>query len=458
MNAPAERYVLDAGVRRSAGGRLLTGGTPPRMVRLGAAGAVALDGLLDGRRLPGGEPLAERLRASGLLHPLPRSGLGAEVGFVIPLRDGGPQVAELVAALRREGAVIVVDDRSSDGSPELARRAGARVLANRGAPGPAGARNTGLAASTAPFVAFLDADCHCPGEWAAPLAALLAEDPGLAMIAPRVRSAPGADAVGRYERAASPLDMGARPSLVGPGRRIPYVPSAALVARRAALLELGGFEESLRFGEDVDLVFRAVAAGWSVRYSPAVEVLHRPRASAAALARQRYEYGGSAAALDQRHPTAVAPLRVHPHSAAVWAAAALGGAPAAAAATAVSVTVAAARGSDGAARRALALLALRGHLEANRALARALVRDWLPLTLLAAVRSRRLRRAALGAAVVDAAPVVLADPRRGAPAVALRALDNAAYCAGLWRGAAGRRSLAALLPRAQRRGAGRSAT
>lgn len=63
-----------------------------------------------------------------------------------------------------------------------------------------------------------------------------------------------------YEAACSPLDMGVSPGLVGPGRRPGYVPSTAFVARRAALLALGGFDERLRFGDDVDLIWRLVSA------------------------------------------------------------------------------------------------------------------------------------------------------------------------------------------------------
>ena len=64
-----------------------------------------------------------------------------------------------------------------------------------------------------------------------------------------------------------------RPGLVRPLSRIPYVPSAALVVRRAALPdEL--FDPALRGGEDVDLVWRLVQAGWDVRYEPAATVGH----------------------------------------------------------------------------------------------------------------------------------------------------------------------------------------
>ena len=158
---------------------------------------------------------------------------------MIPSLDGGDALVDLVAALAPAGPVIVVDDGSTDGSPERAAAAGAQVLANAGAPGPAGARNTGLHAAATEFVAFLDADCIAAPGWRAGLGAMLAADPSLALVAPRVRSAPGPGALARYETRHSPLDLGAAPSLVGPGRRISYLPAAALVARREDLLAAG---------------------------------------------------------------------------------------------------------------------------------------------------------------------------------------------------------------------------
>lgn len=447
--SPPRRHLLDSEVRRSAQGRLLTGGTPGRMVRLSAAGSAALDRILAGSSAPGAEALHKRLRETGMLHPLASGAETRPVSFVIPVRDGGESLPCLIEEALPWGEVLVVDDGSSDGSPQRAREAGARLLTNRGAPGPAGARNTGAAAARTSHVAFLDADCRCPTAWAGPLAALLDEDPELAVAAPRVRSARGESAIARYEASGSPLDMGANPGLVGPGRRIGFLPAAALVVRREALLELGGFDEALRFGEDVDLIWRAVAAGWSVRYCPEVEVIHRPRASATALARQRFAYGSSAARLDRRHPGAVAPLHLNPHTAAVWLAAARLGAAGATIAMAISVVTAASRGSDHSARLALAALTLRAHLDADRKLARAVVRDWLPLTALAALLSPRARRLALLAFAIDAtASAAAAGAAEAKPAhFALRGLDNLAYGAGLWRGAFEARSARALLPR-----------
>ncbi len=456
MNAePASvvrRYELDASVRRRDGGRLLVGGTPPRMVRLTKAGATALDALLAPERASTDreERLTRRLTENGLIHPLPGDGVDdPPVTAIVPVLDGGERLGRLVETLAAEGPVIVVDDGSRDGSSERAERAGAKVLRHDSPRGPAAARNAGLAAARTETVAFLDADCEIVPGWRRGLAALLAADPDLALVAPRVRSAPDDSPLARYEEFSSPLDLGPNASLVGPAHRVAYLPAAALVGRRAAIRELGGFDESLRFGEDVDLVWRLLALGDRVRYAPSREVAHRPRPTVADFARQRAGYGGSAPELVRLHGSAAAPLRASRHSAAIWASVALLGPRALIPALAVSTAIVARRGGDAASRWALAEVALRGQAGAATHLARVLAREWLPLGLAAASFSRGARAALLAAYLVDSLPTwATADsPAELAGATALHVLDRAAYAAGLWREMTRRTDFRALLPR-----------
>jgi hypothetical protein len=75
-------------------------------------------------------------------------------------------------------------------------------------------------------------------------------------------------------------------------------------------LEHLGFDEELRVGEDVDLVWRLTNSGSLVRYEPASVVTHEIRPQLLDWAGRHFDYGTSAAELDRRHPRRLAPARL----------------------------------------------------------------------------------------------------------------------------------------------------
>ena len=169
------------------------------------------------------------------------------------------------------------------------------------------------------------------------------------------------------------------------------MPAAAIVCRTAALRAVGGFDEALRWGEDVDLVWRLVEAGWRCRYEPSVTVGHRARPTVPAWLRQQFEYGTSAAPLAARHPGALAPLRISGWSLAAWILAVGARRPLAGAALTVATAVALQRKLPGVPPAEVAELAGRGTLAAGEQIADAVTRAWWPVALLLLpVRAARL--------------------------------------------------------------------
>jgi hypothetical protein len=88
---------------------------------------------------------------------------------------------------------------------------------------------------------------------------------------------------------------------------VSFVPTAALLVRTDAIPG-GGFDPGLRYGEDVDLIWRMIAAGWRVRYDPGAEVFHTEPGRWRQVLARRLRYGSSAAPLARRHPGQVPPL------------------------------------------------------------------------------------------------------------------------------------------------------
>ena len=293
------------------GSDVLFGGSPARLLRLNAAGVRALEELRDG---PVGSPesgrLARRLTDTGMAHPRPPAMQGpADVTVVIPVRDRAAGLDRCLAALGTSYPVIVVDDGSLDAAPvaTICDSRGARLTRRPTSGGPGPARNDGLATVTTPLVAFLDSDCVTGPDWIARLAAHFA-DPMVSAVAPRVRGLTAQTTAGRYLDSRAPVDMGPREARVAALTRLSYVPTAALLVRREAIIDSGAFDPGLRYGEDVDLIWRFNEAGGRVRYDPSAEVRHtEPDRWWPVLAR-RFRYGRSAAPLARRHPGQVPPL------------------------------------------------------------------------------------------------------------------------------------------------------
>ena len=369
--------------------------------------------------------------------------------MVVPVRDNPGGLAGLLDGLLADqqvpGRVIVVDDGSADpsGTAAVAATRGAEVVRHEHPQGPAAARNSGLAEVRTGVVAFLDSDVEVAPGWLPPLLAHLL-DGRVAAVAPRVRSAPGTGFLADYEEQHSPLDLGSQPANVRPRSRISYVPSAALLFRSEAARSLGGFDESMRYGEDVDLTWRAVAAGHLVRYEPASVVEHRPRRNWRDWLTQRVAYGSSAAALDARHPATAAPVDCSGWSLAAWASIAAGH-PALGAALAAGSSAALVRKLEAVPAMNAAALAMGGHAAAGRQLARALVRPWWPATLGVSLVSRRARRVLSVALAVE-----LMGRSGGLRDRTVSLLDDAAYGTGVWLGTWRQRSPRALLPRVGR--------
>jgi glycosyltransferase involved in cell wall biosynthesis len=189
-----------------------------------------------------------------------------DVTVVIPTRDRLALLeVTLSTVIEQAAAVIVVDDGSSDGTAERLRRLPVTVVRNDGpAWGSARARNAGIARAETDHVAFVDSD-----DLLLPRA--------LARLAGAIEAAPFAYGCGLA--AAQTPDGWVSEGLIAPLRggdlrtRNP-VPSSGVVANRAALDEVGGFDERLTYSEDHDLWLRLARLA-APAHVPELVVVHR---------------------------------------------------------------------------------------------------------------------------------------------------------------------------------------
>jgi len=201
-----------------------------------------------------------------------------EIAIVVASRNRAAELARTLPrhlSLPERPRVVLVDDASTDGTAEMVRRRFPSVeviplATSRGAV----ARNVGLTAVSEPYVAFCDDDAWFEPGALQGAVALLEAHPRLALVNPRIL-------VGREQRldgvceemAQSPL-----PAAPGqPGHPLLGFIACAVVVRRAALLEVGGFCERLRVGGEEKLVsWDLMAAGWQMSYVPELTAHHCP--------------------------------------------------------------------------------------------------------------------------------------------------------------------------------------
>lgn len=451
---------VDRRVRVLAEGAALLGGSPTRLLRLAPAAQTMLSGGRLEVRDAKSAQLARTLLDATVAHPRPASGPShRDVTVVIPVHDNLFGLRRLLGSLRGL-RVIVVDDGSAvpiQPSDMAGVHCDVQLIRHDRSKGPAAARNAGAAACRTDFVAFLDSDVLPRRGW---LEALLGHfcDPAVALVAPRIVGLRTADnPVAKYEAVRSSLDLGQREAPVVPHGPVAYVPSAAIICRRRMLEEVGGFDETLHSGEDVDLCWRLVEAGARLRYEPIALVAHDHRTELGEWFLRKAFYGTSAAPLSERHPGKTAPLVISGWTLVVWVLMAMGGFGYLASVLAAGLTarrVANSLRSVETEPRQVAAIAAHGLWSAALQLASAICRHYWPIALLAALASRRCRQVVLIAAVLDG--VVDWAARRGTVEdteqvglltyVLLRRLDDIAYGLGLWTGVVHERHLGALKP------------
>ena len=203
-------------------------------------------------------------------------------------------------SLRTEDAeVVVLDNASEDGSAAAVRDAfpDVHVIAQEHRAGFGANHNSVIRATTGRYVYVLNEDTTADDWGLRRIASYLDEHPRVAALGPRIVYPNG-----RHQQSAwrfpTPLAsllslptlgrLGIAQSRGDAPRPVDWVMGAALVLRRAALEEVGLFdEEFFIYSEEVDLQLRLRRAGWQVHYFPAVTVVHHESQFSAQIPERR---------------------------------------------------------------------------------------------------------------------------------------------------------------------------
>lgn len=233
------------------------------------------------------------------------------VSAVIPAYNAEPYLGACLDSVQAQSTampleVIVVDDGSTDATRGIAEGRAGVIYLNQPNRGPSAARNSGLARARGEFVAFLDADDLWPPDKLAGQVATLQNHPKAALVFGDCRQF---DATGQWPKtqfeagslgAAAWGSNGTVPQAYARLLSDNFITTGSVMLRRRVLETVGGFDETMRLVEDLDLWLR-IAHLHPICWSGEVCLLRRRHAKN--LSRNPRPMGVAYLDLLERQPT-----------------------------------------------------------------------------------------------------------------------------------------------------------
>lgn len=149
--------------------------------------------------------------------------------------------------------VIVVDNGSTDGSVETIRKYPVKLIEEPGIKVGA-VRNRGVDVCRGGFIAFIDADCIAPKTWIKSAVQVMMENDGIGAVGGGCKAptdSPWVVSAWVNNEALDSFDANA-------------LPGASFIVRKDVFSSLAGFDESIVAGEDDDLSYRIIKAGYKL--------------------------------------------------------------------------------------------------------------------------------------------------------------------------------------------------
>jgi glycosyltransferase involved in cell wall biosynthesis len=258
-------------------------------------------GLVDAQRTP--KPAyteIQRLYTSPLTDMLPRI---PRISVVVASYNAADTLEECLDSFTLveypDFEVIVVDDGSTDNTADIAKRYDAPIrLLQPGRGGLSFARNAGCEAATGEIVAYTDADCIVPPNWLFYIAATYLEGDWACVGGPNLLPA-------NDNRVARAVDRcpGIATHVLISDEEAEHVPGCNMAYNRDILRELGGFNRIYRTaGDDVDMCWRVMSAGYRIGFNHGAMVWHHRRPNVKRYLGQQRGYGFAESLLHEKHP------------------------------------------------------------------------------------------------------------------------------------------------------------
>jgi len=216
-----------------------------------------------------------------------------QLSVVIPVYNSERTIENclnsVIKAFPTKKEIIVIDDASTDNSPNIVSRFPVKLFCCTNRSGPAKARNLGIEHSTSQIIAFVDSDCSLEKHSLETLIRVLTENDtedigGVGGVAEPLKKTLISDSYSvRLFGTSLVEETGIR--------EIDSIGSAFAVYFKKVLIDVGGFDENLRGGEDYDLNLRIRKAGYKLLLEPSAVAQHDHPTSLLKLAKKWFFYG-----------------------------------------------------------------------------------------------------------------------------------------------------------------------
>lgn len=235
-----------------------------------------------------------------------------KISVCIPVLNGAARLPDCLRSLRALDypqdriEIVIADGGSTDGTQDIARSFGAKVLDNPGKTVAAG-RNVSFAEADGDFIASTDDDCVVPSDWACRAVdafetADIAAVGGISLLPDA--SEPWPEAANYIFRLASHGGHSVQADYLEPGD-VEDLPGCNVIYRRDVTRKVGAFDEGLVTAEDVDFHLRLKAEGQRLRTAPGLFVWHHKRPTVRGLFKQLRRYAEGRVQLGRKWPGAV---------------------------------------------------------------------------------------------------------------------------------------------------------
>lgn len=238
--------------------------------------------------------MSKTLEFSVVVPTYKRPELLARLLSSLTLLNFDPELFEVIVV--DDGGDYPLDDTVSGFKDKLAIR-----LAKQENLGPAAARNRGSSMSRGKYLAFIDDDCQAGLTWLQAMKVQLEKTPNCACGGKVVNALPKNPYSAATQLLLDYLYENYNPLIHFAG----FFPTANLTVPREIFLEIGGFDPTLRYGEDRDFCHRWSTLGYPFVSVPGSVVYHYHALNLGSLLSLHFSYGGGSFQFWRKHNSGI---------------------------------------------------------------------------------------------------------------------------------------------------------